>query len=108
MKNVSKFLLLFVVFALMGSTTSVMAQPKDIPSILGEYIGEVQVSGALIPDQTFYEVKMELKESNPDYAIKVTEIDVGGGIYLPEYELDKVVITQSGNGYNYQAPLIWH
>jgi hypothetical protein len=97
MKNVNKLLLLFAIFALTGSMASVMAQ---IPtSILGEYVGELHVSSdnPLIPDQTFYDVKMEVKENNP-YSITVAAMDIGG-VPLPEYELNEVIITQSGNGY---------
>jgi len=84
----------------MPAMTSLMAQTRDIPSILGEYTGVLQVSSNdLGMSETFYDITMELKESAPNYAIKSEEIDLGDGIYVPEFELDDVNITESGNGY---------
>ena len=101
MKKVNKFLLLLAILALTGSMANVMAQSRDIPtSMLGEYVGSLHVSSTLLGlDETFYGVTIELKESASNYALKVAEMDLGGGNYLPEYELDDVEITQSGAGY---------
>ena len=85
----------------MPAMTSLMAQTKDIPtSILGEYTGVLQVTNDDFGvNETFYDITMELKESAPNYAIKSEEIDLGDGIYVPEFELDDVNITEAGNGY---------
>ena len=101
MKQTNKFLMLLAIFALTGSISSVMAQSRDIPtSILGEYVGELYVSSDdLGLSETFYDIPVELKESAPNYALKIKEMDLGGGVYLPEFELDDVEITESGDGY---------
>jgi hypothetical protein len=101
MKKVNKFLLLFAMFSLTGSMASVMAQSRDIPtSILGEYVGTVHVTnGDIGMDETLYDITVELKESAPNYALTIAEADLGNGLYLPEYELDDVNITESGSKY---------
>jgi len=95
MKKVNRFLLLTAIFALTGS----MAMAQIPTSILGEYVGTLHVTNTLLGiDETFYDVTMEVKESSPNYAIKVAAMNIGG-IDLPEYEMDNVVITQQGSGY---------
>jgi len=97
MKKGNKFLLLFAIFTLTGSMASVTAQPS---TILGKYVGELSAKSTLFGlDETFYDITMKLEESTPNYSIEVEELDLGGGIVLPPYKLDNVVITQNGNKY---------
>ena len=96
MKNVNKFLLIFAIAALAGN----MAKAQIPSSILGEYIGELHVDCAMFGlDETFSDITMEVKQSSPNYSIKVEAMELPGGINLPAYELEDVIITQSGNKY---------
>ena len=97
MKNVNKFLLIFAIVALAGNMAKAQRDPS---SILGEYTGELHVECSMFGlDETFSDITMELKESSPNYSIKVEAMELPGGINLPAYELEDVIITQSGNKY---------
>jgi len=99
MKKVNKFLLLLTVLALTGGMSKVMAQPKGIPEILGEYNGDLHVvSSTFMLDATYDDVTMELRNSTTNYAIEVAPMNIEG-IELPAYALEDVVITQSGSKY---------
>ncbi|MCL2041472.1 MAG: T9SS type A sorting domain-containing protein [Bacteroidales bacterium] len=95
MKKVNRFLLMIAI-----TLTGSMAMAQIPTSILGEYVGALHVQSSLLGvDETFNGVTMELTTSSPNYAIKVAAVDLGGGVVLPEYEMDNVVITPQGNGY---------
>jgi len=88
---------------LSGMMAELTAKSTDNPEeILGNYTGEVNAVVTLLGiDETFDGITIEVKESatTANYSLVIAEMDLGNGSFLPEYELDDVIVTPSGAGY---------
>jgi len=127
MNKVNKFLATLAIFGLSITIQAITKSPAEMnevmgiksvqakseteksnrdASILGEYKGNVQITVSMMGiNETYYNVAVILKTSGSMYALEVEEIDLGGGLYLPSYEIDGVTVTLSEGIYTLSAPV---
>jgi hypothetical protein len=79
-------------FAILMAFTSVFAQT-------GVYTGIVDVSIPFFSmNESMEDVPIEVKTSGSNYALFLDDLDIGGGIVIPSFEMNNVNITDNGGG----------
>ena len=88
------FRLFFFLLAIFGLSFNLHAQ------ITGNYKGTANVKCALLSiDETIEDAVVTLKASGSEYCLEVQEIDMGGGVTVPAYDVCGITATPSGTNY---------
>jgi hypothetical protein len=84
-------------FAILMAFTSAFAQT-------GMYTGTVHAIAPGLIDETLEGVSIEVRATGGNYALDLQELDMGGGVSIPAFTLDEVIITPQGSGYTLSRP----